>query len=40
MYVLGFPVGSDDKESTFNTGDQGAVPGSRRSLGGSLGNLL
>ena len=30
---LGFPGGSDGKESTCNTEDPGSVPGSGRSLG-------
>ena len=29
---MGFPCGSDDKESTCNTGDPGLIPGSGRSL--------
>ena len=28
---MGFPVGSDSKESTCNAGDLGSVPGSGRS---------
>ena len=28
---LGFPGGSDDKESACNAGDPGSIPGSRRS---------
>ena len=34
---LGFPAGSDGKESTCNVGDLGSVPGLGRSLGGGLG---
>ena len=30
---LGFPGGSDGKESTCNAGDQGSIPGSERSPG-------
>ena len=29
---VGFPGGSDDKESTCNVGDQGSIPGLGRSL--------
>ena len=32
-YILGFPGGSDCKESTCNAGDLGSIPGSRRSSG-------
>ena len=28
---MGFPGGSDGKESTFNVGDLGSIPGSGRS---------
>ena len=31
--VLGFPGGSDGKESACNAGDLGSIPGSGRSLG-------
>ena len=31
--TLGFHGGSDSKESTFNAGDLGLIPGLRRSLG-------
>ena len=31
--ILGFPGGSDGKESTCNVGDPGLIPGSRRSPG-------
>ena len=31
--ILGFPVCSDSKESTFNARDQGSIPGSGRSHG-------
>ena len=30
---MGFPGGSDDKESTCNAGDLGSIPGSERSPG-------
>ena len=30
--IIGFSGGSDSKESTCNTGDQGSIPGLRRSL--------
>ena len=40
---LGFPSGSDSKESTYstgNTGDMGSIPGLGRSPGGANGNPL
>ena len=37
---MGFPGGSDDKESAFNAGDLSSVPGLRRSPGGGLGTPL
>ena len=37
---LGFPVGSDSKESAYNAGDLGLIPGLRGSLGGGNGNPL
>ena len=37
---LGFPGGSDGKESTCNVGDPGSIPGSGRSPGGGHGNPL
>ena len=37
---MGFPGGSDDKESTCNVGDLSSVPGLGRSPGGGLGNPL
>ena len=37
---MGFPGGSDSKESTSNVGDLGSVPGLGRSPGGGHGNLL
>ena len=34
LYILlGFPGGSDDKESACHTGDLGSIPGSGRSYG-------
>ena len=39
IYV-GFPSGSDGKESTCNAGDQGSIPGLGRSPGGGNGNPL
>ena len=37
---LGFPGGSDGKESACNVGDLGLIPGFRRSPGEGNGNLL
>ena len=37
---LGFPSGSDSKESTCNLGDSGLIPGLGRSPGGGHGNPL
>ena len=37
---MGFPGGSDGKESACNVGDLGSVPGSGRSSGGGQGNPL
>ena len=37
---MGFPGGSDGKESTYNVGDLGSVPGSGRSPGEGNDNLL
>ena len=36
--ALGFPGGSDGKESTCNAGDLGSIPGLGRSPGGGHGN--
>ena len=33
LYMVGFPCGSDGKESSCNAGDPGSVPGLRRSHG-------
>ena len=38
--TLGFPGGSDSKESACNAGDQGSIPGSGRSPGEGNGNPL
>ena len=37
---LGFPGGSDGKESTCNAGDLGLIPRLGRSPGGGHGNLI
>ena len=37
---MGFPDGSDSKESTCSAGDAGSIPGSERSPGGGNGNPL
>ena len=37
---LGFPGGSDGKESTWNAGDLGLIPGLGRCPGGGHGNAL
>ena len=37
---MGFPGGSDSKESACNVADLGLIPGLRRFLGGELGNSL
>ena len=39
-YILGFPDGSDSKESPRNAGDVGSVPELRRSPGGGHGDPL
>ena len=36
----GFPGGSDGKESTYNAGDLGSIPGFGRSPGGGHDNPL
>ena len=38
--VMGFPGGSDSKESTRNARDLGSIPGLRRSPGEGNGNPL
>ena len=38
--TMGFPGGSDGKESTCNAGDLGSILGLGRSLGGGYGNPL
>ena len=40
IYKMGFPCGSDGKESACNAGDLGLIPGSGRSPGGGHGNPL
>ena len=37
---MGFPGGSDGKESAGNSGDPGSIPGSRRSPEGGNGSSL
>ena len=37
---MGFSGGSDGKESTYNAGDSGLIPGLGRSPGGGHGNTL
>ena len=32
-HIMGFPVGSDGKESDYYAGDPGSIPGLRRSPG-------
>ena len=39
-FPVGFPGGSDGKESAFNEGDQGSVPGYGRFPGEGNGYLL
>jgi len=40
LLLLGFPGGSDSKESICNVGDLGSIPGLGRSLGGAHDNLF
>ena len=40
LSVQSFPGGSDSKESTYNVGDLGSMPGLGRSPGGGYGNPL
>ena len=37
---MGFPGGSDNKDSAYNAGDLGSIPGSGRSSGEGNGNPL
>ena len=37
---MGFPAGSEGKESACNAGDLGSIPGLGRSPGGGQGNPL
>jgi len=38
--ILGFPGGSNGKESAYNTEDLGSIPGLERSHGGGYDNPL
>ena len=40
IYLIGFPGGSDGKESACNVGDPGSIPGFGRSPGEGHGNQL
>ena len=40
MECMGFSGGSDNKDSAYNVGDPGLIPGSERSPGGGNGNPL
>ena len=40
LWIIGFPGGSDGKESADNAGDPGSIPESGRSLGQGNGNPL
>ena len=40
VLIVGFPGGSDSKESACNAGDPGSIPGLGRSSGEGNGNLL
>ena len=40
IWTMGFPVGSDGKESACNAGDPGLIPGSGRSSGEGTGSPL
>ena len=40
LMAVGFPGGSDGKESAYNAGDLGLIPGVGRSSGVGNGNLL
>ena len=40
IYIIGFPGGSNHKESACNVGDPGSIPESRRSPGEGNGYLL
>ena len=39
-FIMGFPGGSDSKESAYNAGDLGSIPESGRSSGKGNGNPL
>ena len=40
LFTMGFPDGSDGKESADSAGDLGSIPGLGRSSGGGHGNPL
>ena len=40
ILYMGFPCGSAGKESAYNAGDLGLIPGLGRSPGGEHGNAL
>ena len=40
LFTMGFPGGSDGKESAYSAGDLGSIPGLGRSSGGGHGNPL
>ena len=40
IIIWGFPVGSDGRESAYNAGDLGSIPGSGRSPGEGIGYPL
>ena len=40
LFMVGFPVDADGKESACNAGNRHSVPGSARSPGGGHGNPL
>jgi len=40
LIQMGFPGGSDSKESAYNAGDMGSIPGLGRYHGEGKGNLL
>ena len=40
LTIWGFPCGSEDKESAYNAGDLGSIPGSGRSSREDIGNPL
>ena len=40
IYIMGLPLWLSGKESAFNAGDQGSIPGLGRSPGEGIGNPL